>query len=420
MANKWTDAVACLLDMKSVPKAVLGALAFHSDNESGQSWPSIRLICRETGYKETAVKSALKLLEANEFISKAGTKPAKFGEVNVWQINGVALQRGLNTTGSLYEPPPGRTTTGGRSTKGTGSSGDGEGVATRRRNSSRNSSCNSPDGTVPYGAGEQQDAQTGDGETKATSKPETPVPKIQGKISVKSDEPPAPIEITEEEGDFLDSLLKQWKFYKLPEIPRGIEHYVGWIELIRKYGETVSDVMAWMMFINKHQYWKKNCIHSVADFTRCFPKMHEQYEKCGGAELEKALEVAGKKYAEDQRMCSICGKRKPMPENAWCQECFDRRVAADSQGTFKVEPIEGENPARPRSFADLRLCANFLRDSSKCTAMGRLRVEPGQTLCPRCIEEVPEGGPFIDPDEDEDGQSFRVEDVEVSASDGLD
>jgi hypothetical protein len=119
-----------LLDMQPVPKAVLSALAFHSNNDSGQSWPSVPLLARETGYKETAVKNALKLLEAEEFISKVGTKPCKNGEVNVWEINGVAVQRGFDTTGALYVPPQGRSTAVRASLR------DGDGVARRRRNSS--------------------------------------------------------------------------------------------------------------------------------------------------------------------------------------------------------------------------------------------------------------------------------------------
>jgi hypothetical protein len=130
VANKWTDMVFCLLDMQPVPKAVLSALAFHSNNDSGQSWPSVPLLARETGYKETAVKKAIKLLNAERIISKVGTKPCKNGDVNVWEINGVAVQRGLDTTGSLYVAPQGRSTTG------TGAGDDPYGVARRRRNSS--------------------------------------------------------------------------------------------------------------------------------------------------------------------------------------------------------------------------------------------------------------------------------------------
>jgi uncharacterized protein YdaU (DUF1376 family) len=215
--------------------------------------------------------------------------------------------------------------------------------------SSASSICNlqSENSTVQDGT-ERSDDQTGNGEAKAESAPKAKpsVAKIQGKISVK----PAPADPTEEEMEFLDSVIQQWMSYKLPKIT---EFPASLLELIRKYGETVPDVMAWMMFINNDGYWK-NRIHSVADFTRCFPKMFEQYVKCGGSELAKALEVAGKKYAEEQN---------------------------------------------PEVFQ--RICANALTAGKEC--FSRLVPEPGQTLCPKCLEE----------------ESFVVEDVDILNTYGL-
>lgn len=130
---------------------------------------------RETGFGETAVKQALHMLEDSGFISAARLQPSKNGYVNVWELNGVALRRGLDTTGSLYVPQRGRSTTG------TGSRSDGDGVASRPQNSlvelsrelvNENSSDGSDD--APHG------------EAKAESTPKTSVPKIPVKIKVQA------------------------------------------------------------------------------------------------------------------------------------------------------------------------------------------------------------------------------------------
>lgn len=394
MANKWTDAVACLLDMKSVPKAVLGALAFHSDNESGQSWPSIRLICRETGYKETAVKSALKLLEANEFISKAGTKPAKNGEVNVWEINRVGLQRGLDTTGSLYEPPPGRTTTV------TGSPSDGDGVATRRRNSSvelekrtrhSNTVLGGTERSVEQESEQSHDAPQVAQAARPEAKTKTSVPKIQGKISVE----PA---IVPDEEMIRDAqmLSNMWEYFKLP----GKSDDQIWFQLISKYGvETVQQVIFWMMYMNHNQYWLKKHIFSMRYFARCFPKMHEQYEKCGGAELEEALGVAHDRFIG-------------MPTEE------DKKAAIELYGGGPVAPRRFPNVCVgnckdycPQCHGESEEC--FQREDDLQTRLAAVHVDEDAGLRPY------DGDGLESDEDDEEGVNFNVEDV-VTDSDGLD
>ena len=198
---------------------------------------------------------------------------------------------------------------------------------------------------------------------KAAPKAATSVPKIQGKISVK------PNPLSAEEQDALEGLSGQWRFYKLPESEADIP---VWTELIRKNGGPVYEdlaipnVMAWMMFINNDGYWKGR-IHSVKDFARCYPTMYEQYLKCGGDDLREALLVAGRKYAE-------------------------------SLETFEVVPLADE------------------WDPGACH-VDCLHAPGKEPLHHRYCTNVPEGGSVMG--EDEDGESFKVEDVEISDSAGL-
>jgi hypothetical protein len=55
--------------------------------------------------------------------------------------------------------------------------------------------------------------------------------------------------------------------------------------------------------------------------------MREQYLKCGGSELEKALDVAGKKYAEEQETFEV----EPLPEELVAFRVEDVAIS-DSDG----------------------------------------------------------------------------------------
>jgi len=123
-------------------------------------------------------------LESSEVISKVGTKPAKNGFVNIWQINEVAVRRGLERTGFLENGVPIGVER--------GSSRTGEGVlsgvergsyrATElvSRTHQENSSSNSP-------CGNDEDDEF---QIETESKPTTSVPKIPVKIRVQA----APVE----------------------------------------------------------------------------------------------------------------------------------------------------------------------------------------------------------------------------------
>ena len=177
--------------------------------------------------------------------------------------------------------------------------------------------------------------------SEATPKAKPSVPKIQGKISVKPAVPPSA-----EEQDALEGLSSQWRFYKLPESEADGP---VWTDLIRKHGGPVyddlviPDVMAWMMFINNDGYWKGR-IHSVKDFARCYPTMHEQYLKCGGDELEEALLVAGRKYASDLAQSTGGPDRIGLCH----EECLHKDGAETlhhpdcPNGTFEVLPLSEE------------------------------------------------------------------------------
>jgi len=211
-------------------------------------------------------------------------------------------------------------------------------------------------------AGKQEDLNS---HIEAGSKaaPEAkPVPKIPGKISIKPVIPPT---LNAEQEEFAQSLSQQWQFYKLPDVE---DNHATWGELILKHVPTdtvkdIADVMAWMMFINNDGYWKSR-IHSVKDFIRCFPKMYEQWAKCGGDDLAPALEAAGKKYAEELQPPTALG---------------------DDEDEF------------------IRVCL-----AEGCTSM--LVVEPGQSMCRECRGED---------HDNEDGVAFKVEDVVISDTAGL-
>jgi hypothetical protein len=188
-----------------------------------------------------------------------------------------------------------------------------------------------------------------DSEAKAAPKAKPSVPKIQGKISVK----PAPISPPARpvpdgiKGSMSEYLANAWRYYKLPGEAANLPL---WSQLIEDYAFDVVQVLRWAMFINKDRYWLNARINSVVDFARCFSKMHEQYLKCGGPELEKALEFADDKY---------------------CSEHQDHVMKVAEQYGGESFQVEDD------SAGFQRVC---LEDG--CTS--RLVVEPGQTKCRQC------------------------------------
>ena len=139
MANQHTDAAFETQLVQGVNKAVLLALAYFTGNDNGICWPSIATICRVSGWNRTAVKTALKQLLESEIIAIIGTKPSKFGTVNIWKINQAVLRPSRETAQPGDDPVPGRETA---------PSGPRDGYhqgARRPQNSELNSEVNSED-----------------------------------------------------------------------------------------------------------------------------------------------------------------------------------------------------------------------------------------------------------------------------------
>lgn len=221
-----------------------------------------------------------------------------------------------------------------------------------------------------------------DSEAKAAPKAKPSVPKIQGKISVKpAPVPERPVPDSVKQG-VSEYLANSWGYYELP----GEAASPLWLQLIEGYGHDAVQVLRWAMFMNKDRYWLDARIDSVADFARFFPKMHEQYLKCGGPDLEKALEFADNKY---------------------CNEHQDVVLRIGDESLRSSPP-----PTFPR------VCLE-----KGCTS--RLVVEPGQTVCRQCrgVESESRLCSECALDYPDEGQELclqcRLATVEVSDTDGL-
>ena len=95
MANKYTDAAHNITGLKPTTKAVLLVLAYHADNTTGECWPSIMTIASKAGLStksRRAVKDALEKLNKLKIVSTVGSKPTKFGAVNVYKISSEILK----------------------------------------------------------------------------------------------------------------------------------------------------------------------------------------------------------------------------------------------------------------------------------------------------------------------------------------
>jgi hypothetical protein len=58
-AQHWAIAVGAELGLSPPERHILGLLAFHADQKSGEAWPSVLTIARESGWTRRAVQSAL-------------------------------------------------------------------------------------------------------------------------------------------------------------------------------------------------------------------------------------------------------------------------------------------------------------------------------------------------------------------------
>jgi hypothetical protein len=65
-----------LSQLKGPPLSVFLCIALHSD-EKGYSYPSVKLISKETGYKADAIYSSLQYLESLKFIARIHRKENK-------------------------------------------------------------------------------------------------------------------------------------------------------------------------------------------------------------------------------------------------------------------------------------------------------------------------------------------------------
>jgi hypothetical protein len=72
------QSAAYAIPLPPVPKAVLNALAWHHNAQTGRCDPSVATLCADTGFKELAIRRALKLLRTNGLIQSVlrhGTTP---------------------------------------------------------------------------------------------------------------------------------------------------------------------------------------------------------------------------------------------------------------------------------------------------------------------------------------------------------
>lgn len=113
MANKFTDAVhhAQLpgrLRSRVVRKAILMAVAWHTDNKSGVCWPSYGLIAREANCSRQAVKENMPWLIELGVVSIVGKKVTRYGPVHMLKVS----LKDLSALSDEEAERPGSVTTG--------------------------------------------------------------------------------------------------------------------------------------------------------------------------------------------------------------------------------------------------------------------------------------------------------------------
>jgi hypothetical protein len=95
MANKFTDAVFETRQVSGLDKFVLWALAWHTNKDTGEAWPSTGLLAEECGISERKVQYSLGIAAGRGLITKTGTQPCKHMSgryTNKWKINLEALK----------------------------------------------------------------------------------------------------------------------------------------------------------------------------------------------------------------------------------------------------------------------------------------------------------------------------------------
>jgi len=286
---------------------------------------------------------------------------------------------------------------------------------------SRSSRDHSTVGGTERTDGEKNDSHSQiETEAKAAPKANPSVPKIQGKISVKPVVPPT---LNVEEEEYALGLMEQWRFYKFPE--DGNDHAV-WAEMIREHakGMTVNPhihhVMAWMMFINNDGYWKSR-IHSVKDFVRCYPKMHEQYLKCGGDDLAKALEVADEKYADEQALLENEDETfavTPLPEEM-------SAVVPSTDDSLRTLMAGNWSLTQKSKYFDADDLVRLAQEFGSHEVISTMRLKQYRNSdellaeFKRLPQEVPVEEFQREVIEPNDAYTFNVDDVEVSDMEGL-
>jgi hypothetical protein len=92
MANKFTDAVHKLIlpgkgRDRVTTKAVLAAMAWHTDNKSGVFWGSYALFAQEANCSRDAVRESIPKLIELGLLTIIGKKPTRFGPCHMFKMN---------------------------------------------------------------------------------------------------------------------------------------------------------------------------------------------------------------------------------------------------------------------------------------------------------------------------------------------
>src|SRR5579864_270913 len=92
MANKFTDAVHKLIlpgkgRDRVTTKAVLTAMAWHTDNKSGVFWGSYALFANEANCSRDAVRESIPKLIELGLLTIIGEKPTRFGPCHMFKVN---------------------------------------------------------------------------------------------------------------------------------------------------------------------------------------------------------------------------------------------------------------------------------------------------------------------------------------------
>jgi hypothetical protein len=114
MANAYTDAVhkailpATLGNQRLLCKAILTAMAWHTDNNSGVLWGSYGTFAREANCSRISAKRAVPLLVNFGLVDIIGTRATRNGLIYIFKFNLAAVVAlAYKPTGLLKIPSPG-------------------------------------------------------------------------------------------------------------------------------------------------------------------------------------------------------------------------------------------------------------------------------------------------------------------------